>query len=796
MAERRTVVPRTYFLNETHEHARDDLSGGGRPTEYAGVDWAAKGERLAKSLRVVRRAAAQSSDPLRERRLFLLSRPEVRVEKVSTAKKAKNGRIEMHTDLAGEHARVFERLGLDLIRLTSRGDALVHAKLETIGQLEATVGRLGDAGRRDQARWALLSEFHVPPLETRVDLDWLSNLDEKKAHEVIIEFQPVLDRADYELVSGAVRGLLAESPSDEVVGAGRDLSGRRWLRARLQRASIRRLGAGLQSVQSIHAPLRSVELAAPTTRGGTRSALSVGPPAGAADLPAVAVVDAGIPREHKVLAAFRRGEYRHQDADQTDGGDHGSRVASRIVFGDVDAARAGFVPPPGRCKFLDVVVPCMPDGDGRLEFDDKAIFEALRETARNYRDVRVFNLSLGSYQPFARLSEQQQQTRLEELQDLDNFAFEHDLVVVAAAGNSPPGVIPNAAYPDHVDEVDWGLGSFARGFNTLVVGSFVDEPNTDGVARRPGWPSPFTRIGPGIADAPVPNLSASGGDGGANYRFRPGLGVWTLSQYGDWEDAPGTSMAAPIVAREAALAVQALQRHCGPGVQPFAGLVKAFLSLVARHRIPEGRFPANVLRLAEKTLGRGCPSAERLATVRAETAVFLWQGTLERAGHVARVRVPVPRDWLSQAKAPRLRSVAAWNGPVFAGAPGVWGCRRVNVRVRPTLGGKALVVKGAATGSYPIVDRTDDLSAKHLSDLKIDLDADEWVIELDYSDVGPYPHFLRIDEQQRVGLAIELFDAAGGASPQADLQSMPLVSTMIQLGGIRQPIWAPIRILT
>jgi hypothetical protein len=379
MAERRTVAPRTYFLNETHEHARDDREGGGRVTEYARIDWVAKGERLAKSLRLARKAAAQSSDPLRDRHMFLLSRPEAKLERVSTAKKAKHGRMPVITDIAGEHARVFERLGLDLLRLTASGDALVHAKTETIEQLENTAEGLARAGKREQSRWALLTEFHVPPLETRVDHDWLATLDEKRAHEVIIEFQPILNREEYDLLSRAVRDLLAGGPLDEVVSAGRDLSGRRWLRARLRKASIKRLGSALQSVQSIHPPLRSVAFAAPPDRQGPLSAPSQGNlNAAVGDLPAVAVVDAGVPRQHKFLAAFRRGEYRHPDAEQTDGGDHGSRVASRVVFGEVDAGRAGFVPPPGICKFLDVVVPCEPDGNGRLEFDDKAIFEALR----------------------------------------------------------------------------------------------------------------------------------------------------------------------------------------------------------------------------------------------------------------------------------------------------------------------------------------------------------------------------------------------------------------------------------
>ena len=91
MAERRPVAPRTFFLNETHEHARDDREGGGRVSEYARIDWNTKGERLAKSLRVARTAASRTSDPLRERRLFLLSRPEPSIEKQSKAKKAKDG---------------------------------------------------------------------------------------------------------------------------------------------------------------------------------------------------------------------------------------------------------------------------------------------------------------------------------------------------------------------------------------------------------------------------------------------------------------------------------------------------------------------------------------------------------------------------------------------------------------------------------------------------------------------------------------------------------------------------------
>jgi hypothetical protein len=237
-----------------HPMKRD---GRGTVPAYTKIDWPAKGDRLAKSLRAVQRAVAQTPDPLKAARLFLLSRPELKVEKISKAKTAKDGRKETLTDFAGEHARVFERLGLDLLRVTSHGEALVHAKTKTVEQLENTAARLGTAGKREQARWALLSEFQTPPMETRVDTEWLKGLDEKAAHEVIVELQPVLTRDEYDLVALAIRDLLAGSPQDEVVGAGRDTSGRRWLRARLRRTTIRRLASVFQSVQSIHPPLRS-----------------------------------------------------------------------------------------------------------------------------------------------------------------------------------------------------------------------------------------------------------------------------------------------------------------------------------------------------------------------------------------------------------------------------------------------------------------------------------------------------------------------------------------------------------
>jgi hypothetical protein len=605
MAERRPVAPRTFFLNETHEHARGEPEGGGRVPTFSRIDWSAKGQRLATSLRVARSAALRTADPLRETKVFLLSSSEGKVDQDSNAKTSKDGSKQVVIDFAGKHARVFERLDLQLLRVTAEGDALVHAKPETLVQLEATAALLSEAGKRDQARWAFLKEFRLPPVETRVDVGWLDALDPRVAHEVIVEFQPILMRGDVDLLITAIRGELAEDRGEGVLVGGRDLSGRRWVRSQMRPEKIRRLASEFQSIQTIHPPLMATLFATPPTRPGVRAAVAPQPPS-AADLPVVAIVDAGIPREHPDLASYRRGQYRHPDADQTDPGDHGSRVESRVVFGEISDVGPGFVPPPGRCRFLDVVVPAFRNGDDELELDDKAIFDSIRDVARNYPDVRVFNLSLGSYLALDQYPETVRQERRAELQDLDNFAFEHDVVVVVSAGNTRRGVVPNVDYPRHVDEPDWRLGAWAAGFNTFVVGGFVPRPNTDGVARRQGWPSPFTRVGPGVAGAPVPGFSAGAGDCTDAYQWKAGLGVWTANKVGGWEDVPGTSHAAPIVAREAALLLRELQRYCQTGSQPFASTVKAFLHLVSRHEAPLATMGATTQTLAKRTLGHGC----------------------------------------------------------------------------------------------------------------------------------------------------------------------------------------------
>src|SRR5205807_2043063 len=130
-----------------------------------------------------------------------------------------------------------------------------------------------------------------------------------------------------------------------------------------------------------------------------------------------------------------------------------------------------------------------------------------------------------------------------------------------------------------------------------------------------------------------------------NYGFASGLGVWGLDESGIWQEKAGTSYAAPLLAREAALALRSLEGACEPGAQPYAVTVRALLATTATEPVRDGA----VAPLVKQTLGYGTAHAERLDSPRGETAVLLWQGALEDKNDLARIQIPIPRDWLREA---------------------------------------------------------------------------------------------------------------------------------------------------
>ncbi len=781
------VQPKTFFLNEQHEFSRGEKEGGGRVPQYAPINWSQKGTKLRSSLNRTRQTIQQSTDPLRSRRYFLVATPESVVKKESSnRKKAPTGTFEEPTNYKGEHSRVFRRLGIDLLGVDDDGVATVHATPQRLDQLLQTAGSLDTAGVAEQARWATIQAFAPIPAEHRADRKWIDSLSIRKTSDTLVELQPLLTRVEADEVMRAIVELLRRSASEALIGAGTDFSGRQWFRGNLTRAGVEAIARNLFSVQSLHPPIQTAAMV--VSGGKERRNIPTKAPAQPQDiatLPVVAIFDTGIPQGHALLEPYRRGQYVDPNSTGVVG-THAAKVASCVVFGDVDGPDSV---PLGACRYLDVNV-----AEDLQHLDTKAVISAMEAVVGAYPDVRVFNCSFGSYDSLISCQPVDRRERLITMRDLDNFIFARDVLVVVAAGNTPLGVVPATPYPEHLEDQAWQLGSWAMGFNTLTCGAFVGRPSPAGIAKSVGWPSPFTRVGPGVAAAPIPDFSAPGGDCTPQYSYAPGSGVWAISADGLWEDSCGTSFAAPLLAREAALALAFLQSVCSPGARPFAVTVKAFLALTAESpSLPTARLKT----LAERTLGRGAASAGRLSRPLSGSAVYVWQGVLETTKDVARVQLPVPKEWLQSAGEPRLRLVWAWDPPVHDAVPDLWACRRLNLYVKPIPDGNALRGGRKAHPSHPLIDREFDVRLPRLAEAKLTPTDDVWVIELSYEEIAEYFPGLEFSPQQRVAFVAELFDASEKpVSPQAAIQKLPIAATMIRLGVPRTQIATPVIVKT
>ena len=452
------TTPLTFYLNEQHELARAEKEGGGRVPGYIDINWASKGTTISRSLQRVRREIQASPDPAKENHCFLLAAPVAQLTKASKDKtKAKEGKVFENTDFSREHSRVFRRLGVDLLNVANDGSAVVHMRPEMMEQLSSRAQSLPRLGAGEQARWATIDKFEMIPPELRVDSDWLHALHAKKVTDAVIEFQSLLARAEIDALVRAIVQILLRNLGEAVTGTGTDFSGRQWVRGKITPESLRKISQAFTSVQSLHSPLISMAASPPIVKHkGHGSPTSEVDPSG---LPVIGVLDTGVPSDHAILAKYRRGTYLAPTSPGGRAHPHGCFVSSRVVFGDPDySAGPPAQTPSGSARYYDINISGIRSG----EIEDKGIYPALQAVVATAPDVRVFNMSFDTRDPLESIAPVKQFETLSLVQDLDNFIFQNDIIVVIAAGNSEKGIPPSTPYPSHFDDPQWALGAWAR----------------------------------------------------------------------------------------------------------------------------------------------------------------------------------------------------------------------------------------------------------------------------------------------------------------------------------------------
>lgn len=319
--------------------------------------------------------------------------------------------------------------------------------------------------------------------------------------------------------------------------------------------------------------------------------------------------------------------------------DHGTMVAGLCAYGDLEDALIGdseWV----ACGPIHAVRVLEPDPQDarRTRFPtDEPAYRVIETAVRQLHDgrgVRVFNLSITDDSAYSGPHVSVWTERLDEL------ARELDIVIVVATGNHRPDELPPqadvlTAYPGYL------LGDVARiaepaiAVNVVTVGSVAhsDAPQTlsgesrpgDRAISRAGQPSPFTRAGPGTADAIKPDLVERGGNwvlDDIDLIRDPDYGVSVISLVRRNERlfgvGNGTSFAAPRVTR---LAAEILQRY--PGAS--ANLIRALLGVSSLPIEAPASLDAKDRR---RVAGHGRPDRARALESRGARVAMTYEGTI------------------------------------------------------------------------------------------------------------------------------------------------------------------------
>ena len=392
-------------------------------------------------------------------------------------------------------------------------------------------------------------------------------------------------------------------------------------------------------------------------------------------VPVVGIVDSGVAShpllKDAIVAAIAEPEYLGTH----DGCGHGTLVAGVATFGDLRAQLAdGTLTRVARIASAKVL-----NDSGKFD-DCSYVPKQMRKVISHLHSecgCRIFVLSLGHANqlfdghkvgPWAAT--------------LDELARELNLLILVAAGNRKSLDSETVeewvtGYPQYFKKKGAAFCEPAGAMNVITVGSLahgtgVEEAHQEDAKVRTiterCQPSPFTRVGPGIAGAIKPDVVDFGGTlvfdavvpkakGGGEI---PATGMVSLNHKPAdrlFASSSGTSMAAPLVAFKAS---QLLMRFPTAG----ANLLRALLVGGAAVPRPAAELLARVSKdTARHVCGNGLVDLEHAAYSDNNRVVLYAEDELT-FDNFAVYEVPVPKEYQSEKGRREIRVTLAFDPPV------------------------------------------------------------------------------------------------------------------------------------
>jgi Subtilase family len=281
--------------------------------------------------------------------------------------------------------------------------------------------------------------------------------------------------------------------------------------------------------------------------------------------------------------------------------DHGTFIGGLAVVGGA-LNTAAICGEPDGAELVDIAVyPTEKDPDafgtyyphGVTQFLDEVEYAVADAKARH--GVRIFNMSLNVQQPAAPDRYSPYAARL------DQIAEAQDAILFVATGNTPPQDV-RAEWPSDETQALVALAS-ARNDSMLMPSESVrnvcvaalNPPNLS--TSIPHAPARYSRRGPGLRTGIKPDLAHIGGSGSPQSPL--GHGLFSLMADGSVHDGCGTSYAAPIVAKTAAVLENSIE-----------GIVsrETLIGLLLHHARMPALLTSKVLRgIARHLAGFGMP---------------------------------------------------------------------------------------------------------------------------------------------------------------------------------------------
>lgn len=305
---------------------------------------------------------------------------------------------------------------------------------------------------------------------------------------------------------------------------------------------------------------------------------------------------------------------------------HGTFVASRCIFGDnieYQISQNNLNP---YCYVIDVPVFGLDVLGNILGLNDFDLGDAITEVVESlYKDVKVYNLSLGS--PLSVTDNY----RSHLANTLDILSNEYDVLFVVSSGNigSNLGTFPE----EHFSHPNARIGSPAESLLALTVGS-IAKFEYDGCLSKGNHISPFSKIGPGTDGGLKPELVTHGGNLLGPYNVTPFSRIATCGLFEDGISLSydnGTSFSSPIISRYAQMLFD---------YYPFANtnLIKALLIHFAERRDIYDDFEFDY-----KFTGFGEPNISN-ALYANNSATLLYQGNLDLENYNY-IKFNIPREF-------------------------------------------------------------------------------------------------------------------------------------------------------